>query len=38
MKIDVKTIRELAENKYFMNYSYSSRLFSQETGMTFSKY
>ena len=32
------SLRELAENKYFMNYSYCSRLFSQETGMTFSKY
>ena len=28
----------LAENKYFVNYSYCSRLFSQETGMNFSKY
>ena len=32
------SLRELAENKYFVNYSYCSRLFSQETGMTFSKY
>ena len=32
------SLRELAENKYFINYSYCSRLFSQETGMTFSKY
>lgn len=32
------SLRELAENKYFVNYSYCSRLFSQETGMNFSKY
>lgn len=32
------SLRELAENKYFVNYSYCSRLFSQKTGMTFSKY
>lgn len=32
------SLRELAENKYFVNYSYLSRIFGQETGMTFSKY
>lgn len=32
------SLRELAENKYFVNYSYCSRLFRQETGMVFSKY
>lgn len=32
------TLRELAESKYFMNYSYLSRLFSKKTGKTFSKY
>ena len=32
------SIGELAEHKYFMNSSYLSRLFKQETGKTFSNY
>ena len=32
------SLKELAENKYFVNYSYLSRIFGQETGMTFSRY
>lgn len=32
------SLGELAEHKYFMNSSYLSRLFKQETGKTFSRY
>ena len=32
------SLRDLAENKYFMNYSYLSRLFSQKLGISFSKF
>lgn len=31
-------LKELASHKYFLNSSYLSRLFKQETGMNFSKY
>lgn len=31
-------LRELAESKYFMSYSYLSRLFSKKMGRSFSKY
>ena len=34
----VEEIVHYVENNYFVNYSYCSRLFSQETGMNFSKY
>ena len=32
------SLQELANQKYFMNYSYLSRLFKEETGISFTKY
>lgn len=32
------SLKELADKKYFVNYSYLSRCFSKKTGKTFSKY